>query len=121
MLLVLLAVEALTTLSLHDYLSVHIFLGLLLIPPVALKLASTGWRFVSYYRGSEPYLRRGPPRLGLRLLVRGLWLIGLLVGATFPGCAMLATRHGAAGLAGAAGRSGLLGGRLDYLRNCLGT
>ena len=41
-LLVLLGVEALTTLALDTYLSVHIFLGLLLLPPVALKLASTG-------------------------------------------------------------------------------
>jgi hypothetical protein len=45
-LFVLLAVETLTTLSLRLYLPEHIFLGLLLLPPVALKLASTGWRFV---------------------------------------------------------------------------
>ncbi len=41
-LLVLLAVETLTTLALDSFLNVHIFLGLLLIPPVVLKLASTG-------------------------------------------------------------------------------
>jgi hypothetical protein len=41
-------VETLTTLSLRSYLPVHIFLGLLLLPPVALKLASTGWRFLRY-------------------------------------------------------------------------
>ena len=65
-LLVLLAVETLTTLSLRSYLSVHIFLGLLLLPPVALKLASTGWRFVRYYTNSRPYRLAGPPRLLLR-------------------------------------------------------
>jgi len=51
-LLLLLGVEALTTLALHSYLSLHIFLGLLLLPPLAIKLASTGWRFVRYYTGS---------------------------------------------------------------------
>jgi hypothetical protein len=67
-LLVLLGLEVLTTLSLRSYLSVHIFLGLLLLPPIALKLGSTGWRFVRYYTGSRPYRLEGPPRLLLRLL-----------------------------------------------------
>jgi hypothetical protein len=67
-LLVLLALEALTTLALHSYLSLHIFLGLLLLPPIALKLASVGWRFMRYYTGSEPYRLAGPPQLLLRLL-----------------------------------------------------
>jgi hypothetical protein len=53
-LLVLLGIETLTTLALHSYLPVHIFLGLLLIPLVALKLASTGWRFLRYYANSKP-------------------------------------------------------------------
>ena len=61
MLLVLLGIETLTTLALHSYLPEHIFLGLLLIPPVALKLASTGWRFVRYYTNSRPYRLEGPP------------------------------------------------------------
>jgi hypothetical protein len=67
-LLVLLGIEALTTLALHAYLPVHIFLGLLLVPPVALKLASTGWRFLRYSTNSGPYRVAGPPRLLLRLL-----------------------------------------------------
>src|SRR6185437_4900774 len=67
-LLVLLGLETLTTLTLHSYLPEHIFLGLLLVPPVALKLASTGWRFVRYYANSRPYRLEGPPRLLLRLL-----------------------------------------------------
>ena len=41
---------------------------MLLIPPVALKLASTGYRFWHYYRGSPAYVLRGPPHLLLRLL-----------------------------------------------------
>jgi hypothetical protein len=67
-LVVLLTVEAATTLSLRSYLPEHIFLGLLLLPPIALKLASTGWRFVRYYTGSTPYRLAGPPRLLLRML-----------------------------------------------------
>jgi hypothetical protein len=64
----LLTVEAATTLVLHDFLAVHIFLGLLLLPLVAVKLASTGWRFVRYYTRNVDYRRRGPPRLFLRAL-----------------------------------------------------
>jgi hypothetical protein len=66
-LLVRLAVETLTT-SLRSYLPVHIFLGLLLLPPVALKLASTGWRFIRYYTRNKLYRREGPPILLLRIL-----------------------------------------------------
>jgi hypothetical protein len=75
-LLVLLAVETLTTLALRTYLPVHIFLGLLLLPPVALKLASTGWRFARYYARNEAYRLEGPPRPLLRMLAP------LLVAAT---------------------------------------
>ncbi len=31
----------------------HIVVGMLLIPPVALKLASTGYRFLRYYGGGS--------------------------------------------------------------------
>jgi hypothetical protein len=67
-LFILLIVEGVTLLSLSSLLSVHVFLGLLLIPPVALKLASTGWRFMRYYTGSAPYRLKGPPHIALRLL-----------------------------------------------------
>ena len=67
-LFVLLALETLTTLSLRSYLPVHSFLGLLLLPPLALKLASTGWRFLRYYTGNEPYRLEGPSKFLLRLL-----------------------------------------------------
>jgi hypothetical protein len=67
-LLVLLAVEGVTILFIGPLLSLHMFIGMLLIPPVALKLASTGYRFVRYYRGTGLYRSKGPPRLLLRLL-----------------------------------------------------
>ena len=41
---------------------------MVLIPPVLLKVASTGWRFARFYRGAPAYRRKGPPPLLLRLL-----------------------------------------------------
>jgi len=67
-LLVLLAVEGLTLLSLQSFLSWHIFVGMLLVPIVLLKLASTGYRFTSYYIGRREYVEAGPPPILLRLL-----------------------------------------------------
>lgn len=67
-LFVLLVVEGITLLFLRDLLPLHIVVGLLLVPPVALKLATTGWRFARYYRGDPAYVRRGPPALPLRAL-----------------------------------------------------
>jgi hypothetical protein len=64
----LLVVEAATTLSLHDFLAVHLFLGLALLPVISAKLASTGWRFVRYYAHDAAYRLRGPPQLFLRAL-----------------------------------------------------
>jgi hypothetical protein len=67
-LILLLAAEGVTILFLRPLFSVHVFVGMLLIPPVALKLGSTGWRFFRYYSGRSEYVRRGPPILPLRLL-----------------------------------------------------
>ena len=67
-LLVLLAIEGATILSIHGLLSLHIVVGLLVIPPVLLKLASTGYRFVRYYSGNALYRAKGPPWLVMRVL-----------------------------------------------------
>jgi hypothetical protein len=67
-LLVLFAAEGATVLRIHRLLTLHFFLGMLLLGPVALKVASTGYRFVRYYTGSGPYVRKGPPALPMRLL-----------------------------------------------------
>ena len=55
---------------------------MVLIPPVALKLGSTGYRFARYYLGSPVYRAKGPPLLPLRLLAPVLVLTTLLVFAT---------------------------------------
>ena len=61
-LLVLLAAEGATILFVRQLFAAHVFIGMLLIPPVALKLASTGWRFARYYPRDAEYVRRGPPQ-----------------------------------------------------------
>jgi hypothetical protein len=67
-LLVLLALEGVTLLSLRSMLSWHIFVGLLVVPVVALKLGSTGYRIYRYYTRRGDYVEAGPPHLLLRLL-----------------------------------------------------
>ena len=62
-LLVLLAAEGVTILRVRDLLTPHVFIGMVLVPPVLLKMASTGWRFARYYRGVPAYQRKGPPPL----------------------------------------------------------
>jgi len=67
-LLVLLAVLGITILRIRPLLNIHMFLGMLLIGPIALKMASTGYRFARYYTAEPRYRRKGPPELALRLL-----------------------------------------------------
>jgi hypothetical protein len=64
----LLAAEGLTIVRMGGLVTAHMFIGLVLIPPMLLKLASTGYRFVRYYTGSRAYRAAGPPPLPLRLL-----------------------------------------------------
>lgn len=75
----LLAVIGLTILFIGQLLSVHLFVGMLLIGPVGLKLASTGYRFVRYYSGNEVYRRKGPPELWLRMIAPVVVLSTLVV------------------------------------------
>jgi hypothetical protein len=68
LLLVLFAAEGVTILSVHRLLTLHFFLGMLLIGPVALKACAVLYRFVRYYTGAAEYRRKGPPAPLLRLL-----------------------------------------------------
>jgi hypothetical protein len=67
-LLVLLAVEGYTILRIGRLLTLHVFLGMLLLGPVTLKAGSVLYRFARYYTGSEPYRRKGPPAPLLRVI-----------------------------------------------------
>ncbi len=66
LLVVLLAVLGITIIRIGQLLWLHLFLGLLLLGPVALKLASTGYRFARYYTRNPLYRRKGPPEPILR-------------------------------------------------------
>jgi hypothetical protein len=68
LLILMLAVEGLTILFLRQLLPVHLFVGAMLIPPVAVKLGSTGYRFARYYSGSPIYTAKGPPPALLRAI-----------------------------------------------------
>jgi hypothetical protein len=81
-LLVLLAAEGATIPCIGQLLGPHIFIGMMLVPPVLLKMGSTGYRFVRYYTRSEPYVRKGPPAAGLRLLAPGVVLTTLALFGT---------------------------------------
>jgi thiosulfate reductase cytochrome b subunit len=78
-LLVLLAVIGVTLLQLRGLLWVHLFVGMLLIGPVALKLAGVGYRFVRYYTGDASYRRKGPPPAFLRALAPVLVVTTLVI------------------------------------------
>ena len=67
-LLVLLAAEGVTLLAIRPLVSAHVFIGMMLLPPVALKLAATGYRFARYYTANKAYRADGPPHPALRLL-----------------------------------------------------
>ena len=67
-LIVLLAAIGFTIPQLRQFVWMHLFVGLLLIGPVLLKLASTGYRFVRYYMHNADYRRKGPPEIALRLI-----------------------------------------------------
>ncbi|MCU1491918.1 MAG: hypothetical protein JWM85_3323 [Acidimicrobiaceae bacterium] len=81
-LLVLLAAEGVTILSIRSLISPHIFIGMLLVPPVALKIASTGYRFIRYYSGAPAYRKKGPPAALLRLLGPFVVVLTVLVFAS---------------------------------------
>jgi hypothetical protein len=92
-LLLLLAAEGVTILSIRPLLSAHIVIGLLLIPPVALKLLSTGYRFVRYYTGHPAYVSKGPPHILMRMLAPLLVLTTLTVLGTGAGLLALGPRR----------------------------
>jgi hypothetical protein len=79
LLIVFLAVEGATLLDLRALLNVHAFVGMFLLPIVALKMGSTGWRMARYYLGDAEYVRRGPPAWPLRIFVAPVVVASTLV------------------------------------------
>jgi hypothetical protein len=95
LLILLLAALGVTIVRIRPLIDVHLFVGLLLLPPLAVKLASTGYRFVRYYGGDPSYRERGAPLLALRLLGPVVVASTLAVFAT--GIALLADGPEASG------------------------
>jgi hypothetical protein len=91
-LLVALAVEGATLLDVGHWLSVHAFIGMLVIPVVAVKIGSTGYRMVRYYLGDEGYRHRGPPPWVLRVL--GPLVVISTVSLLASGVALIALDRG---------------------------
>lgn len=87
----LLAVVAVTLLNVRGMINLHVFVGMLLIPPVLVKMGSTAWRFARYYGGSPPYRRKGPPHPLLRAL--GPVLVVLTAAVIGSGVALVLTPH----------------------------
>jgi hypothetical protein len=99
-LLALFAAEGFTILAIHQLLTLHFFLGMLLIGPVLLKICSTGYRFIRYYTGDAEYRRKGPPALPLRVLgpfvmLTSLTVIGtgIMLALTGPGPSIWLVAH----------------------------
>jgi hypothetical protein len=100
-LLILLLVECYTILSIGQLLTLHVFLGMLLLGPVTLKAGSVLYRFARYYTGSAPYRRKGPPAPLLRVIGP---IVMLLTACVFGSGIMLAVT----GPGGGGGNSGWL-------------
>jgi len=84
---VLLALEGITIVAVGRLTTAHVVIGMMLVPPVLAKTASTGYRFVKYYRGDPAYREKGPPPVGLRLL--GPFVVVLTVVVIASGIALL--------------------------------
>jgi hypothetical protein len=95
LLIVLLAVIGVTIVRIGSLLWVHLFVGMLLIGPLALKLASTGYRFVCYYTGNRRYRRKGAPWTPLRLIAPVVVVSTVIVMAS--GVALLLVGPGSRG------------------------
>lgn len=68
-LLLLFCAEAATVvIGVKGMLTLHVMIGLLLVPPLLVKISSVSWRFLRYYRRNEAYRRRGTPPTVLRIL-----------------------------------------------------
>ena len=90
-LVLLLAAEGITILDLGGLRTPHMFIGLVLLGPLAVKLGSTGYRMARYYGGAHPYREKGPPALPMRLLAPVL--VAATVGVFASGIALLAAGH----------------------------
>jgi len=99
LLLILLAAEGVTILSIRSLFTWHVVIGMLLVPPILLKLSSTGWRFARYYLRHPAYVEAGPPAMLLRATAPLVVLSTLAVFGTGVAMAILGpSSHGLIGI-----------------------
>jgi hypothetical protein len=79
-------VECLTLLNVHWWLTAHMLIGIAVLVPTVVKGASTMYRFAKYYTNDAAYVRKGPPKLLLRIIgpflllnTFGVLLTGILI------------------------------------------
>jgi hypothetical protein len=60
---------AITILFIRGLLELHFLVGVALVPPLGLKLLTTGQRFLRYYAGDRDFRLAGPPPALLRFVV----------------------------------------------------
>ena len=79
-LLVLFGIQIATVvIGVASHLTLHVVVGLLVVPPLLVKVASVSWRFIRYYQHDQAYRRQGPPPLVLRVLSPVLLVITLVL------------------------------------------
>src|SRR3954463_4760200 len=94
----LLIVEGYTVVNMRGLVPRHMFVGLVLIPPVVLKLGSTGYRFARYYTRDRAYREKGPPLLPLRLMAPVL--VASTIAVLLTGVLLLAAGHNSGAILG---------------------
>jgi hypothetical protein len=87
----LLFVEGITILRVGQLITMHVFIGMMLVAFATAKIGSTGYRFVRYYRGDVAYVRKGAPPLVLRAI--GPIAVLLTVAVLGTGIAALLTHR----------------------------
>jgi hypothetical protein len=85
-LFMLLAAEGVTIIRVNSHLGAHMFIGMILVPVVALKMLSTGYRFIRYYTGDADYVAKGAPRSVLR--IAGPFVVVLTIAVLATGIAL---------------------------------
>lgn len=70
---------AITVLFIGALLPAHFLIGFMLVPPLALKLYSTSYRFVRYYKHDRDFQNAGPPPFVRRFIVAPILVAATLV------------------------------------------
>lgn len=79
LLYILLIAIGVTVLNITKLLALHYLVGFVLIPPLVLKVGTTGYRFFRYYSGSPSYRLLGAPPLLLRFVVAPALVVSTVI------------------------------------------